>query len=140
MTSATYQANTSRATSPGLQLYWRVSGVALAAVAALGFLLVAMGAPALLGKGFLAFDTTHNLVHLLLAVVALTLGFGGPSPALAKTVAKVIGVVYLGLGVLGFLPAVVGALGDLLHLHLELGENLVHVVLGAWGAYVGFTD
>lgn len=140
MTSATVTRTTPTTTGSGVRLYWRVSGVALAAVAALGILLVAIGQPALLGKGFLAFDTTHNLVHVLLAVVALGLGFSSVEASVSKALAKVVGIVYLGLGLVGFVPAVVTGLNGLLGLHLELGENLVHLVLGAWGAYAGFMD
>lgn len=126
-------------TSPGATLYWRASGVALAAVALLGFAMSAMTK----GKfvpGFLDFDLAHNGVHLLLAVVALAVGFGGASRAFSKNLAKVVGVVYLALAAVGFVSADVFGIGKLLGLHLELGENLVHLVLGVWGAYAGFSE
>lgn len=126
-------------TSPAATLYWRVSGVALAATAVLGILLNAVGQADVLGAGFLAFDWTHNIVHVLLAVVALGIGFSTVEASLSKNLAKVVGIVYLGLGVVGFLPGIVDALDSMLGLHLELGENLVHLVIGAWGVYAGFT-
>lgn len=139
MTSATYTANRKAAPAPGLRVYWKISGVALAAVAALGILLNAVGLGDLLG-GFLTFDWTHNVVHVLLAAIALTLGFGSASAAVQKSVAKVFGVVYLALAIVGFLSGSIFGLGTLLGLNLEIGENLVHLALGAWGAYVGFSD
>jgi hypothetical protein len=48
-----------------------------------------------------------------------------------RTFAFVFGAVYGALGLLGFLVA------DLVVLHLELGENLVHLGLGVWGLIAG---
>lgn len=138
MSSATATASRNTSSTTNVGVYWKVSGVALAAVAALGILLNAIGQGGLLG-GFLSFDWTHNIVHVLLAVVALGIGFSTVEASLSKNLAKVVGIVYLGLGVVGFLPGIVDAVDSLLGLHLELGENLVHLVIGAWGVYAGFT-
>lgn len=139
MSSATATASRNTSSTTNVGVYWKVSGVALAAVAALGILLNAIGQGGLLG-GFLSFDWTHNIVHVLLAAIALTMGFGSASVATQKMAAKVFGVVYLGLAIVGFLSGTIFGLGTLLGLHLEIGENLVHLALGAWGAYVGFSD
>lgn len=137
---ANARVNPRTTTSPAATLYWRVSGIALAAVAGLGILLSAIGASTLLGEGFLAFDWTHNVVHVLLAVVALGIGFSSIEAAVSKNLAKLVGGVYLLLGVVGFIGPVVDALDTLLALHLEFGENLVHVALGAWGLYAGYAS
>lgn len=122
------------------RLYWRISGIALAAVAALGIVFNAIPVnQGTLIPEFLAFDWTHNVVHVLLAAIALGMGFSSVDYAVAKTGAKIVGSVYLALGVLGFTP-VAGVLDAMLGLHLELGENLVHIVLGGYGAYVGFAE
>lgn len=139
MTSATYTANRATDPAPGVRVYWKISGIALGATAVLGILLNAVGLGDLLG-GFLTFDWTHNVVHVLLAAIGISLGFGSASAALAKNAAKLFGIVYLGLAVVGFVTANLFGVGDLLGLHLEVGENLVHLVLGGWGAYVGFSD
>lgn len=139
MTSATSLANRTLDAAPGVRVYWKISGVALGATAALGILLNATGLGDLLGA-FLTFDWTHNVVHVLLAAIGLTLGFGSAPSAVAKNAAKVFGVVYLLLALMGFVTANLFGVGDLLGLHLEVGENLVHLVLGGWGAYVGFSD
>ncbi len=115
--------------------YWRVSAVALAAVALLGVLLNSIGQADLLGANFLAFDWTHNVVHILLAAVAAVFGFANLGAGLTKTMAIVFGFVYAGLGVVGFIAGdILGVIG----LHLELGENLVHVLLGGWALTAGF--
>ena len=111
--------------------YWRVSGIALAAVAVLGIVLNAVDQATLLGADFLAFDWTHNIVHVVLAGIALTMGFTTVAQASSKMIALVIGVVYGLLGVVGFFMADIGPI------HLELGENIVHLVLGAWGIVAG---
>lgn len=132
-----------RAENPiaNLRLYWRLSGVALAGVAALGIVLNLIYVEPFLGDpSFLLFDWTHNVLHVVLAAIALTFGFGRFAEATSAMMAKVIGVTYLALGALGFVPAVADALDSLLGLHLELGENLIHLTLGAWGAYAGFTS
>jgi hypothetical protein len=115
--------------------YWRVSAIALGAVAVLGILLNSIGQSELLGANFLAFDWTHNIVHVVLAAVAAVFGFGNLGAGITKTMAIVFGFVYAGLGILGFIA------GDALSgigLHLELGENLVHIILGAWALTAGF--
>lgn len=139
MASATVNPYARTPNAASVTLYWRVSGIALAALAGIGILLVAIDQAALLG-GFLTFDTAHNLVHALLAGVAIALGFGSAPAALRRNLAKAVGVVYLLLAVVGFVSASTFGLGALLGLHLELGENLVHLLLGAWGAYAGFSD
>lgn len=108
----------------------------LAVVAALGIVLNVAGAGAFIA-GILEFDMAHNVVHVLLAAVALGVGYGVKRMDAQRTIAKVVGVVYLALGAVGFVaPNVLGFVG----LHLELAENLIHIALGAWGAYAGFTD
>lgn len=113
-------------------VYWRTSAFALAAVALLGIVLSAMGQADLLGSGFLAFDWSHNILHVVLAGAAFLFGFGNLPANLVRTFAMAFGFVYGGLGALGFFVADLGVI------HLELGENLVHLALGAWGLVAGF--
>lgn len=113
-------------------MYWRVSAIALTAVALLGFALNAMGQGALLGEHFLAFDLTHNILHAVLAGAAFVFGFGNLGAGITKTFAIVFGFVYAGLGLTGFFVSDIGPLG------LELGENLLHVLIGAWALTAGF--
>lgn len=117
------------------RLYWIVSAYALAAVALLGIVVNLFAGNNAGINGFLVFDWTHNIVHVLLAGVAFYFGYANTNAQLAKTMAIVFGFVYAGLGVVGlFAPNVLGFLG----LSLEIGENLVHLLLGAWALTAGF--
>lgn len=128
-----------------VNLYWRVSALGLAAVAALGLIVNALGGnnayvPNIeIMESILVFDWTHNIVHIGLFAVAALFGFGSFSETASANAAKIVGVTYLALGVLGFVPAVVDLLDSLLFLHLEAGENILHLLLGSWGAYAGFS-
>ena len=51
---------------------------------------------------------------------------------MAKTVCKILGVVFLLVGLLGFVKA------DLLGAHLNAAHNVVHLVSGAIALYFGF--
>lgn len=51
---------------------------------------------------------------------------------MAKTISKVLGVVFILVGILGFLAP--GMLG----MHLSLAHNLVHLISGAVALYFGF--
>lgn len=129
-----------------LEVYWRVSALALAAVAALGIVVNALGGnnayiPNVEAmESILVFDWTHNVLHVVLAAVAGLFGWGSFSQTVSANAAKIVGVTYVALGVLGFVPAVVDALDSLLALNLEAGENLIHLTLGTWGAYAGFSS
>lgn len=112
-------------------MYWRVTGFALAAIALLGIIMSIANDGAFI-SGFLEFDWGHNIVHVVLAAAAFIFGFAPVSPAIAKTFAIVFGFVYLALGVLGFFVS------DLGILQLELGENLVHILIAAWALTAGF--
>ena len=51
---------------------------------------------------------------------------------MAKTIAKIMGVVFILVGILGFLAP------GLLGMHLSLAHNLVHLISGALALYFGF--
>lgn len=121
------------------RLYWRISAPVVGLVAVLGFLMNVLSLGGLL-PGFLEFDFAHNVVHLLIAGAGLYLGYSAIDYAVAKGAAALFGVVYLALALVGFISGSVFGIGNLLGLHLELGENLIHVALGAWAAYAGFAE
>ena len=51
---------------------------------------------------------------------------------MAKTISKILGVVFILVGILGFLaPGMMG-------MHLSLAHNLVHLISGALALYFGF--
>jgi hypothetical protein len=76
--------------------------------------------------GLIQFDTTHNIFHLVLGILGIA---AGQNVNWSKLFAQVFGAVYLLLGVIGFF------LPEFLGLHLEATENLLHIILGAWGLY-----
>lgn len=124
-----------------VRVYLVASGVALALLAAFGTATVATGNPTILGL-FLIFDNTHNALHAILAVVALGAGLAPLPERYARWIAAGLGTLYIALGVLGMLharlygyPARMG-----MPIQLELVENVLHFILGAWGAYVGTQD
>lgn len=122
--------------------YARVTGPVLVLVGILGIVALLAGND---GFGtedrsfvFLLWDGTHNVVHLLLGAVAIYVGFAR-APMLAPVAyARVFGVVYTGLALGGFVSGSLFGLGDALGLHLELGENIIHLALGVLGLVVGF--
>jgi len=113
--------------------YALVSGFGVGTVGVLGIVLILVGQRDLLGADFLAFDWTHNVLHLVLAMVGTYVGFD-LAPRYCNLYAKTFGGTYLALGALGFVwPGISATV-----FHLELGENLVHLALGAWGLAAGF--
>ncbi|MBL0386287.1 DUF4383 domain-containing protein [Tumebacillus sp. ITR2] len=79
--------------------------------------------------GLIQFDTVQNIIYLVLGVVGIA---AGQSEKAAMLFAKIIGPVYLIVGIIGFF------FPDLNFIHLEVTENLIHILLGAWGAYVAY--
>lgn len=122
-------------TNPVMDPKWyaRVTGFALAATALLG-IVMEMATDGDFIAGFLEFDWTHDILHVVLAAAAIGAGFAAGG-SYAQLYAKIFGVVYTGLAVAGFIaPDLLSFLG----VHLELGENLVHLVIGGWGIVTGF--
>jgi len=106
----------------------RILGYGLLLVGVAGFF-----APRLLGMHL---TTLHNIVHLATGALAIFFGHGG-SPTAARRFAFIFGLVYFGLGLLGFVaPDLTATLlghgpvarGDL------APDNAVHLVLG--GAFM----
>lgn len=129
--------------------YAKITGLALAATALLGIVLSAMGADGMYGlfcsepsattcegaaseKSFLGFDWPHNILHVVLATIALLVGFASFGAAYARLYAQVFGAIYALLGVVGFFVT------DLAIIHLEVGESLVHLAVGGYGLLAGF--
>jgi hypothetical protein len=103
----------------------------IATILGIVFLLVGVAgfvAPNLLGAHL---NTTHNLVHIISGAVALYLGLAGTLAA-ARLFCLVFGIVYLLLGVVGFLMGTgddrMFHVGDILHLGTM--DHLIHIALG----------
>lgn len=109
-----------------------VFGIVFLLVGFLGFILNPTGGDLL---GIFAVNALHNLVHLLFGVLGIAAAYMGWSRAYLQGV----GVIYLLLGVLGFIPGLYLSDGMLLGIvHINLADNLLHLVLGAAAAYFGF--
>lgn len=110
----------------------KIIGIALLLVGIVGFF-----ADNLLG---LHLTPIHNIVHLATAFVALYFGFVGSSRA-ANSFCQVFGVVYLLVGLLGFIaPTVVVSLlmGHSMDTAPSLiMDNIVHLLLGVVFMVVG---
>jgi hypothetical protein len=105
------------------QTWAKVIGIVLLLFGVLGFF---MG-PSIFGL----FDVNmlHNVVHLVTGALFAWAGFVATAPT--KKVNKWLGVIYLLLGVIGFF-----ALQDLLSLNTN--DNVLHIVIGAISAFVGW--
>ena len=112
----------------------------VATILGIGFLLV--GIIGFVTKDILGMHLTlaHNVVHLVTGAVSLWLGLKG-TPSAAKTFCIVFGLVYLLLGVAGF----VAGSGDEKMLELLPGQlmfgrmdHIVHILLGAIYLIGGF--
>jgi hypothetical protein len=111
-----------------VKTYCQVAGVVLLLLGVLGVLGVNI-------PGFLSInEPTEIALHFITGGLAAWAGFtAGGYSSFAKTYAQVFGSIYLVLGVIGFVAP------DLpLGIHFDLACNLAHLVLGAWGVYVGF--
>lgn len=135
-------ARPTNTTNPVLDpvVYWRVTSFAVTAVALLGIVLTAIGRPDLLATNghahLLTFTWTHNIVHVVLALGAFIFGYANLPGRVVKVVAILFGVVYLGLGVLGFFVADPLGTGNMA-LHLTETVNSIHILLGGWGLVAG---
>lgn len=115
--------------------YARLTGAVLLLTGLVGIAALATGYIGFLSLDFLAWDTTHNVLHVALGLLALYVGFA-PRPALGPlTYGKAFGVLYTLLALIGFIaPTSLVSLG----LTFETGENLIHLVVGVLGLVAGF--
>ena len=109
------------------QLFALVFGIVYILVGVLGFIPPLTPNSAMLG--IFGINPLHNVAHLIVGALWV---FGSTSPANAKTINLVIGVVYLLLGVLGLLGLVVPAL-----LNNNPADTGLHLVSGAVALYFG---
>jgi hypothetical protein len=85
--------------------------------------------------GLLNIDIGEDIVHILTGGILAYVGFGQRDQNVARSVVGVLGVVYLLVGLLGFvLPFMFGLVPS----GYTIGDNLVHLALGALGIVVGF--
>ncbi len=85
--------------------------------------------------GIFEVDAVHNIVHLLSGIVAI--GMASMGEGSAKTFAKIFGVVYALVTILGF---VMGTEEPLLGImEINSNDNYLHLVLALVLLYAGFS-
>jgi len=80
--------------------------------------------------GILNIDIVEDIVHLITGGLLAYVGFGRTDPAVTRTVVGVLGIVYLVVGVLGF---VVPMMFGLIPNGYTVFDNLLHLALGVLG-------
>jgi len=111
------------------RLYCQITGVVLLIVGVLGIFWQGV-------SGFLSVNEPAEIgLHLVLGALSTYAGFsGGGYGRLALLYARLFGIVYLLLGVGGLLrPDLVPGV-----VHLDLGCNILHLILGLWGIWAGY--
>lgn len=104
-----------------------VLGIILTLVGLLGF----VNNPVL---GIFAVNTLHNIVHLLTGILGII--FAAQGEAAAKGFAKVFGIIYALVAILGFVaPAAMLSL-----LMIMMPDNILHIILALIFLYVGFAS
>jgi hypothetical protein len=81
--------------------------------------------------GMIHFDIVHNIIHLGIGAAGL---LAMRTEENAIKFAKTVGIIFVVLGILGIvLPDMLGLM------HMENAENVLHLVVGVIGLYLGFT-
>jgi Domain of unknown function (DUF4383) len=113
-----------------IRVYAQVLGVVLILTGVLGLVL---GERLLLG--ILNIDILEDIVHILTGGILAYVGFGRTDLALARSVVLGLGVIYLLVGLLGFVvPSLFGLLPD----GYTIFDNLLHLALGVLSIAVAY--
>jgi len=110
--------------------YAKVMGVVIVLIGVGGLVL---GEKSLLGV--LNIDIAEDIVHLVTGGLMAVVGFRGSDSAVRSVVGG-LGIVYLLVGVLGFM--VPDMFGLLPHEYETVLDNLIHLTLGVLGIAIGF--
>jgi hypothetical protein len=105
------------------RVYAQIVGVVLLLVSVLGLILLGEG----LVLGILNSDVTEDIVHILTGGILAYVGFGQADEGLARNVVGALGVIYLLVGVIGF---IVPMLFGLIPSGYTLFDDLLHLGLG----------
>ncbi len=105
----------------------------------LGIVLLIIGVWGLFGvKDILGFgvNPAQSVLHIIAAIFGIYVGTKGMGPGFNKS----IGWIGLVLGILGFIPSVGHASGDLLnaYLNINLNTSLLHIVIGVIALIVAY--
>jgi hypothetical protein len=87
--------------------------------------------------GLVNIDIVEDIIHLLTGGLLAYVGFGQRDEGLARSVVGGLGVVYLLVGVLGFvIPMLLGLVPH----GYSIVDNIIHLALGAAGIAVAFSS
>ncbi len=87
--------------------------------------------------GILNIDVVEDIVHILTGGILAYVGFGRLDIGSARTVVIALGVVYLLVGILGFiLPTLFGLIPH----GYTVFDNLLHLLLGVLSIVVAFAE
>lgn len=116
-------------------------GVVLLVLGLIGF--VALNGPAsAAGTSFFVLDTGENVAHTALGLVALAAvyvpGLNSALEPFYKWIVILVGLIALFFGVYGFLVAGGASPNTFGISNLELGDNLLHLVVAAWAFLAAF--
>ncbi len=115
--------------SDGVRNYARIIGIVLLITGVVGLLLGNML------FGLFNSDLLEDIIHLGSGALMAYVGFAVSDNGLARTLVGGLGVVYLLVGILGFItPTLFG----LIPTGYTLADNLLHLGLGILGIVVGF--
>lgn len=84
--------------------------------------------------GIFAVDVVHNLVYLVIGALGVAAYYWDRS----KLYCQVLGVFMLLIAIMGFIPALVFEEKLLGIFAVNLADNILHLVVGAVAAYLGF--
>ena len=112
--------------------YAGIVGVVVILIGVVGLIL---GNQSLLG--LLNIDILEDIIHLVTGGLLAYVGFGQRDEGLARNVVGGLGVVYLLVGVLGFvIPMLLGLVPH----GYSIVDNIIHLALGAAGIAVAFSS
>ena len=112
------------------RMYAQILGVVLLLVGILGLIL---GGGLLLG--ILNIDIAEDIVHILTGGILAYVGFGQADEGLARNVVGALGIIYLVVGVLGFiLPMLFGLIPS----GYTVFDDLLHLVLGVLSLFIAY--
>jgi hypothetical protein len=115
-----------------LRLYAQILGIVLILIGVVGLLL---GERVLLG--ILNIDVVEDIVHILTGGILAYVGFGRLDTGTARSVVGALGVVYLLVGILGFIVPML--LGLIPHGY-TIFDNLLHLALGVLSLAVAYAQ
>lgn len=105
-----------------------VFGIGFLAAGILGFVPAFTPGGNLLG--YFEVDSMHNIVHIASGVIAL---FACSSAIYAKWYFRIFGILYGIAAIAGFVRA-----GDLYMMHVNMADNILHLVIAVIALYLGF--